>query len=357
MRANKSDVRWPAGLSGADDRSSATSRTLLAALLATCASVAIPAVPQLSAARAERPQPPYPRFAGVTFEPSAAAFDPASRRVLVLSDKDSTLYRYEITAAGLVLPPGERHDPLRLPEGMQAAKFEGLTRRPSGDFLAVTAFDRPDPRYHRLLRFSFAPDGLADAVPLALDGDALAAAVRAASGLPWFKIEALAVDRTGEKVLFGVRNVGESYEAPRDVVLLVRCPLAGDRVGLPEAVIRLSTAAALGGVEEGLSDLQLDAGGDSFLLLTSHEATTGNDPEGHAGHLFRVPAAVFLGTPAPGVLPLSAPLRGWRAKPEGLAVLPKGALVVVFDDDREWKHLFAGYEQSEGLFTLIDPRP
>jgi hypothetical protein len=356
MRANKSDVRRAVGLFGVDDGASAMGRTLLAALLATCASVAIPAVPGFSAARALRPQPPYPRFAGVTFEPSAAAFDPASRRVLVLSDKDSTLYRYEITAAGLVVPPGERHDPLRLPEGMQAAKFEGLTRRPSGDFLAVTAFDRPDPRYHRLLRFSFAPDAPSDAVPLALDDDALAAAVRAASGLPWFKIEALAVDRTGEKILFGVRNVGESYEAPRDVVLLVRCPLAGDRVGLPEAVIRLSTAEALGGVAEGLSDLQLDAGGSSFLLLTSHEGT-GNDPEGHAGHLFRVPAGMLLGTEATDVLPLSAPLRGWRAKPEGLAVEPSGALVVVFDDDREWKHLFAGYEQSEGLYTLIDPRP
>jgi len=30
---------------------------------------------------------------------------------------------------------------------------------------------------------------------------------------------------------------------------------------------------------------------------------------------------------------------------------------VVFDDDCDWKRLFAGYEQSEGLFTVIDPRP
>jgi hypothetical protein len=31
-------------------------------------------------------------------------------------------------------------------------------------------------------------------------------------------------------------------------------------------------------------------------------------------------------------------------------------LIVVFDDDRDWKRLFAGYEQSDGLFTVIDPR-
>jgi hypothetical protein len=339
-----------------EDRSSVTARMLLAAILAACASVAIPAASRAPSAPAALPPPPYARFAGQTFEPSAAAFDPATDRVLVLSDKDTTLYRYELSAAGLVLPPGERHYPLRLPEGVQAAKLEGLTRLPSGAFLAVTAFDRPDPSFRRVLRFSYAPAAPAEAMLVAIDDTALAAAVRTASGLPWFKIEALAVDRTGTRVLFGIRNVGESYEAPRDVVLVVRCPLAEDGVGPPEAVIRLSTAQALGGLAEGLSDLQLDAGGDSFLLLTSHEGTE-NTAEGHSGHLFRVPAGVLLGAASTEPVPLPAPLRGLRAKPEGLAVEPSGAVVVVFDDDRDWKHLFAGYEQSDGLFTLIDPRP
>jgi hypothetical protein len=331
-------------------------RTFLAAFLAACASVAIPAVSPAPTPSAVLPAPPYPRFAGVTFEPSAAAFDPASGRVLVLSDHDTTLYRYELGSAGLVLPPGEHHDPLRLPKGLEAAKFEGLTRLPSGEFLAVTAFDRPDPAFRRLLRFTYAPGAPAEAVPLAVNDVALATAVRTASGLPWFKIEALAVDRSGTRVFFGVRNVGETYKAPRDVVLVVRCPLADDRVGPPEAVIRLSTAEALDGMTEGLSDLQLDAEGDSFLLLTSHEGT-GNRPEDHSGHLFRVPAGVLLGAARPVPVPLSPSLRGWRAKPEGLAVAPSGAVVVVFDDDREWKHLFAGYEQTDGLFTVIDPRP
>ena len=338
-----------------EHRSSMTGRTLLAALLAVCASVAIPAVSPAPPPPRALPPPPYPRFAGHTFEPSAAAFDPTTGRLLVLSDKDSNLYRYELSAAGLVLPSGERHDPLRLPEGVQAAKLEGLTRLPSGAFLAVTAFDRPDPSFRRLLRFSYAPAALAEAVPVAVNDAALGAAVRGASGLPWFKIEGVAIDRTGTKVFFGVRNVGESYKAPRDVVLVVRCPLADDRVGPPEAVIRLSTAEALGGLAEGLSDLQLDAGGDSFLVLTSHEGTE-NTRDGHSGHLFRVPARVLLGA-SPALVPLGAPLRGFRAKPEGLAVEPSGALIVVFDDDRDWKHLFAGYEQSEGLFTVIDARP
>ena len=125
-----------------------------AALLTLCASVAIPRVWGARPPAAALPPPPYSRFKGQTFEPSAAAFDPASGRILVLSDHDTTLYRYEVHDAALLLPPGDHHDPIRLPAGMRADKLEGLTRRPSGDFLAVTAFDRPDPSFRRLLRFS-----------------------------------------------------------------------------------------------------------------------------------------------------------------------------------------------------------
>jgi hypothetical protein len=276
--------------------------------------------------------------------------------VLVLSDNDTTLYRYELGPAGLALPPGEHHDPLLLPEGEQAAKFEAMTRLPSGAFLAVTAFDRPDRSFRRLLRFTYAPAAPAAAAPVALNDAALEAAVRDASGLPWFKIEAVAVDPTGTRILFGVRCVGESYHAPTDVVLVVRCLFGGDRVGPPEAVIRFSTAEALGGRTEGLSDLQLDPAGDSFLALTSHEGSE-NTARRHSGHLFRIPAALLLGAAPPAPVPIGAPLRKFRAKPEGLAVTPSGALIVVFDDDRDWKRLFAGYEQSDGLFTVIDPRP
>jgi hypothetical protein len=346
----------PSGGVASGGRRSLAGRAVLAAFLVACASVAVTVVSPAPRSHGALLPPPYARFTGRTFEPSAAAFDPASGRVLVLSDHDTTLYRYELSPAGLAAPAEERHDPLRLPEGMQAAKFEGMTRLPSGAFLAVTAFDRPDPRYRRLLRFSYAPGAPAEATPVAVNDGALTAAIQAASGLPWFKVEGLAVDRTGTKVLFGVRNVGESYHAPIDVALVVRCPLEGDRVGLPEEVIRLSTAEALDGQAEGLSDLQLDAGGDGFLVLTSHEGVD-DRPEGHSGHLFRVPAGVLLGTAGPMPVPLGAPLRGFRAKPEGLAVEPSGVLIVVFDDDRDWKHLFAGYEQSDGLFTVIDPRP
>ncbi len=326
---------------------------MLAALAGAWVSKAIPSVSHAASSPA-LPRPPYALFAGQSFEPSAAAFDPASGRVLVLSDHDTTLYRYRLTPAGLVLPQGERHEPLLLPEG-EAAKFEGLTRLPSGDFLATTAFDRPDPAYRRVLRFSYRPGAHVVATQVAMDDAALTAAIQAASGLPWFKIEGIAVDRQGTRVFFGVRCVGERYQEPRDVVIVVRSRLDGDRIAAPDAVVRLSTAEALGGMAEGLSDLQLDDGSDSFLLLTSHEGPD-TAPDGHSGHLFRVPARVLLGAPPSTPVPLGPPLRRFRAKPEGLAIVPAGRVVVVFDDDREWKHLFAGYEQSEGLFAIVDAR-
>jgi hypothetical protein len=324
---------------------------MLAALVGAWASKEIPTVAPVSSSQALQ-RPPYGLFAGQSFEPSAAAFDPASGHVLVLSDHDTTLYRYRLTAAGLVLPRGERHEPLRLPEG-DAAKFEGLSRLPSGDFLATTAFDRPDPAYRRVLRFSYHPGSAVEARQIAVDDAALTAAIQAATGLPWFKIEGVAVDRTGTRVFFGVRCVGERYQEPRDVVLVVRCRLDGDRIAAPDAVIRFSTAESLAGMAEGLSDLQLDDRGDSFLLLTSHEGPD-TTPDGHSGHLFRVPADVLLGASPSAAVALGAPLRQFRAKPEGLAVVPSGPLVVVFDDDREWKHLYAGYEQSDGLFAVVD---
>lgn len=137
--------------------------TLRAALVAVWAWGTINAVS--SAPSEALPPPPDCRFAGPPFEPSAAAFDPVTRRVLV-------------------------------------------------------------------------------------DDATLEAAVRALSGLPWSRIDALAVDRTGTKVPFGVRRVGETYEPPRDVVLVVRCPLVADRVGAPEEAIRLSAPEALGGLGE-----------------------------------------------------------------------------------------------------------
>jgi hypothetical protein len=328
-----------------------TRRTLRAALVAVWGWGALNALS--SAPTAARSSAPYLRFAGRSFEPSAASFDPVTRRVLVLSDADTTLYRYELGPAGLTRPRGETHESLRLPAGIVIAKLEGMTRLPTGDFLAVTAFDHPDSRYRRLLRFSYGDSALTETAVLALDEAALETAVREVAGRPLSGIDAVAVDRTGTKVLLGIRDGGETPEARRDVGLVARCPLDEGRVGAPEAVVRLSAAETVGDPTEAMSDLQLDAGGDSFLVLTRDDGTM---PDRPSGHLFRVPASVLLGVPPLAPFSLGGPLREFRARPEGLAVEPSGALVVVFDD-RDAEYPAAGHESSNGLFAVIDPAP
>jgi hypothetical protein len=138
------------------------------------------------------------------------------------------------------------------------------------------------------------------------------------------------------------------------VVLVVRCRLAGDRIFAPDAVIRLSTAAALGEVTEGLSDLQLDASGDGFLLLTSHESAQ-TTPEGHSGHLFGVPAGVLLGAAPSTPVPLAAPLRRFRAKPEGPAAEPSAPGRRLRRRPRVEAPL-RGVRAGDGLFAVIDAK-
>src|SRR5512143_3373333 len=114
--------RMESGKPGSSMRTAARSSLMRAArfagLVMMCAAVIFPGASTAQPPSTALPPPPYLPFAGQTFEPSAAAFDPVTGHVLVLSDKDVNLYRYELSAAGLVLPRGEHHYPLRLPEGL-----------------------------------------------------------------------------------------------------------------------------------------------------------------------------------------------------------------------------------------------
>ena len=65
-----------AGEAPPSERKAPSGRVPLAALVTVCASAVLSAVSPASSPRAALPTPPYPGFAGQTFEPSAAAFDP-----------------------------------------------------------------------------------------------------------------------------------------------------------------------------------------------------------------------------------------------------------------------------------------
>lgn len=322
-------------------------------------------------------EPPYPRFKGnsedssegYSFEPSAVAYNENTQEVIVLNDKDSILYRYkhEWNQESKVMSLAREAPRLLTLSNEEAAKkFESLTPLGGGDFLAATAFDRTNKEFNHVVRFRLAEmDGLkemgpvkAELVNVALDN--LAAAIRDLSEKSggWFKIEGLTTDESAEHVFFGVRQVGVDYKQPKDVVFVVRCPFSKEKneISSPDATFRFLTEKL--GEAQGLSDIQRAQDGGYFILTSREEIDDMGEPElkpsSHAGALFRVDAKILEGASSDAPLSLGDPITRFRAKSEGLAVLPENRLLIVFDDDREWKKLFRTYEQSEGLFTVFD---
>ncbi len=297
-----------------------------------------------------------------SFEPSAVATrkDPRSGReqVLLFSDfYDPTQYTYELGKGDQLRPAANPRPEIHLQGAKEpfAPKFEAVTRLSDGRYLATTPFNRDGAAFRQVMFLEQQPQGpvakLAD-----FDSAALESYVAAAFGKPWRQIEGLEVDAAGRNVTFGVRFVGESREDKDKlpVVALVRSPLAGDKIGAPDQLIRFSTEAALGR-REGLADLHRLKDG-SWLILTSHEGNDFADPANNAGHLFKVSAEELQNAAsAQGEVPLGAPIAEFAAKPEGITTLEDGRLFVVFDDDREWKDGIEGYARSRAMYTVIDP--
>lgn len=301
-----------------------------------------------------RDPPPYPVFDGIPFEPSAVAYDPPSDRYIVFSDKDFICYRFALRDGRLALGRGERHRELALPGGKAALKLEALTRLEGGRFLALTAFDRDDEDFRRLVRFRFAPSGPVPGEELEFPAEAIGARLRLRDpGLRWWKVEGLAALEGDRAILVAVRSVGNGAGAERDVVWIVRLPGTERGYGPPDRFVELDALRTLGR-GEGASSIERDPSDGSYYLLTSWESGEARR-EDHGGHLFRLPRALFEGAgrdPAPA--PLPPPLRSFAAKPEGLAVTPEGRVLVVFDDDGAYKDLSRGYARSQGLFLVLE---
>jgi hypothetical protein len=320
------------------------SRLLLAAILLAGA---------VSPALASAGPPPYPLFSAPTpkFEPSAAAYDPGSGLVLVLNDKDAMVHGYHWQSGRL--EPATPTPP-KLDAAGAIRKFEAMAPIPDapGEYLAVTAFDREDPAYRRIVRFKYAAAKSIPARPVEVLLSAIEATVKKATGQRWFKIEGAAFDKTGANLYLGVRNVGPDFKHPRDVVLLLRCPFHGDKVGAPDAVFHFSTKEAIG-ADEGLSDFVRDPATGDYWLLTSKELGWKNISD-HGGHLFRFPAAWLDADPAAIPRPLEKSLAAFQGKCEAVVPLPGGQKLILFDsDDEGWKKHFDGFTPEKAMYLFL----
>ncbi|MBX7101858.1 MAG: hypothetical protein K1X89_29350 [Myxococcaceae bacterium] len=335
-----------------------------------------------------RPSPPHQTFDGwsadrarlpmhapdrtASFEPSAVAstVDPRTHRetFVVLNDFfDPTQYHFELDAKDqLVATERVARATMTLEghPGVFAPKFEAVSALPDGRFLATTPFNRPEVETHRIFTFGYAEGRHAVAREVAFDRPAFEGFIRARSGQPWFQVEGLAVDAAARHAFFGVRFTGESREgAKQPTVTLVRCPFDGAALGTPTSAVTLSTVKALGR-QEGLADLQRDPRDGSYLLLTSFEGADVTALGNNQGHLFRLPAELVEHATSDTPLELPAPLASFEGKPEGVTALKDGRLLVIFDDDREWKDNFKGYARRQAMFAVLDaqgqpvpPRP
>ncbi len=334
---------------------------------------------ELPASRAGKPAPPYQTFDGwetgrkrlpmrspdktASFEPSAVAsfVDPNTQqeKLLVLNDfYDPTQYQYTLTNKDTLAATPRAARAVMTLEGSSepyAPKFEAVSRLPGGRFIATTPFNRDGAQFRRVVTFDAATGRNTVARPLAFDAAGLERYISKVTRQPWVQIEGLGVDGAGKNIFFGVRFSGKGREAAKTAeVLLVRCPLDGDAIGAPASHIRLSTHAALGR-REGLADIQRDPRDGSYLLLTSHEGDDVTDLANNQGHLFRLRADLVEGRTSTRTVQLGAPLATFGAKPEGVTTLKDGRIVVIFDDDREWKDNFKDYARSQAMFTVLNP--
>jgi hypothetical protein len=300
------------------------------------------------------PPPPYPIFEAPAqrFEPSAAVYDAASDSIVVLNDKDSLVHTYHWKENKLA-PVTPKPPPLDVPG--KIIKFEAMAPIPNspGEYLAVCAYDRVDPAYRRVVRFKYAPGDKVPATEVELLPSALEDAVqKVIPGKRWSKIEGCAFDKTGTKLFIGLRNIGSDFKTFEDVVVLLRCPFHGSKIGPPEAAFRFSTKEAIGH-QEGLADFVRDPATGDYWLITTKELGYKYIPD-HGGHLFKFPAALLDGEPSAEAKPLDKPVAEFTAKCEALVLLPDGRKLVIFDsDDDGWKKHFEGFTSNKAMYQFL----
>jgi hypothetical protein len=294
-----------------------------------------------------------------SFEPSAVAatFNPKTKKeeFVVLNDFfDRTQYHFELDDKGKL--KATEH----VPRGLMTlngkpfnSKWEALSQLPDGRFLATTPFNRPEDANHKIVTFARAEGRSTEAHEVKFDRAAFEGFIKATTKQPWFQIEGLAVDGKGKNAFFGVRFTGESREGKKSpTVMLVRCPFDGTSLGKPESTLKLSTFSALGR-HEGLADLQRDPKDGSYLLLTSYEGPDVTDLKNNQGHLFRLPAELVEHATSGRPLQLPPPIASFEGKPEGVTAMKDGRLLVIFDDDREWKDNFKGYARRDAMYAVL----
>jgi hypothetical protein len=296
------------------------------------------------------------------WEPSGAARDSATARILLISDKDdlgSPLFSATWdSAAERLAAPAAVAWPLPPPSG----KLEDIAADSAhaGVFYATGSFEGTVEGENRDRFYRLHYSGTA--LTVQQDSAAVAAiqGLRSLLGKPYIKVEGLAVDPLGKYLFVGLRMTGGSLAEARTTATIYRFNLNGPTASgffsspTPALVLQFDPQAAVGR-PEALSGLTWDGVARRYLMLTSFEA--GPTRDGVGGHLFVLPKAMMeAASPFAGFSPQRLNT-DYSHKPEGICVDAAGKLILVYDDD-EFRKMQPGetVEQAEAANRFGYPK-
>jgi hypothetical protein len=156
--------------------------------------------------------------------------------------------------------------------------------------------------------------------------------------MPYFKVEGLAAV-PGNKLLFGIRELGAKYDDFNYAVKILSVPYTFDQgeliVGETFSLVYDYNPRVnpLLNHRVALSSIEYDPYQDRLYLLTSFEE--GDSDESIGGYLWTLPMTAFNGGCAPKlVMQENATPLIFAHKAEGIAVLDASCVFVIHDDDR-----------------------
>lgn len=232
---------------------------------------------------------------------------------------------------------------------LEAVKYEDFAISPDKNYIfAITAFNRYDKNsskndvYNTLLVWPKGKESEVQVVsPITRDGIISSLPIREkieqVLKMPYFKVEGLAVLK--DKILFGVREVGESYKNFEYVakIISVSYQIENGKVNLADDFILTYEFNPSGrqGLRPklSLSGLVYDTINNRFFILTSFEEN--KTPEGIGAYIWVLPYQDYLTKKDPFLVrnSMGKPL-DFAHKAEGITMLKSNTVFIICDDDR-----------------------
>jgi len=336
---------------------------------------------------AESEDEQYPTFESYKlFEPSGIARIPNTDDYIVIDDKDPYLFIFKLEDNKLDQisnPPIKLKYKYKDENGkktevkVKVKKLEGITAslKNPGTFYAITAFDRDNEKYRKLVRFGLEKKGEKKGLNSEKDKKELnnekpykivkleelkiydPNKAICELGKPWSKVEGLALTPDEKHLLVGVRAIGKNKDNPEYRVIILKYDI-NELDKLPDVIVNVDLEKIIGR-PEGISSLEYDPDSGKYIVLTSYESSDKDiKTDEVGGHLWLVPED-FIGLDV---------AKNWKQhyrmpfthKPEGVSLTSKpGEAIVVFDDDNDRKCIDKckgkfPYKPNEGVFKIVD---